>query len=196
MISDYDAILLAGGRASRLGGVNKPEIELGGRRLIDHSLAAAAGAGRIVAVGAVSVPASVLLTCEEPPFGGPVAGLRAGLRLLQESGRLAPWLLVLACDLPGAETAVARLLAAEPGAHDGVYLLDSADRPQWLLGCYRSAALVAAVAELDSASAALHRLLHGMNLLAVTPGDAVVDDVDTPDEMALWLSRLGEKEDE
>ena len=31
----YDAVILAGGRGSRLGGVRKPELEVSGRRLLD-----------------------------------------------------------------------------------------------------------------------------------------------------------------
>jgi molybdopterin-guanine dinucleotide biosynthesis protein A len=194
MIADYDAILLAGGRASRLGGMNKPEMELGGRRLIDRSVAAAAGAHRVVAVGAVSVPDSVLLTCEDPAFGGPVAGLRAGIRSLQESGRLAPWLVVLACDLPDVEAAVLQLLAVAPGEHDGLYLTDAAGRPQWLLGCYRSSALLAALSDAGPDVTSVHRLLGGLTLLGIPSGAAVVDDVDTPDDVRRWLARLGKKE--
>jgi molybdopterin-guanine dinucleotide biosynthesis protein A len=154
----YDAIILAGGRASRLGGVQKAAVEIGGRALLDIALEASAGAKRIVVVGpdelrrdprggdAASVrlvredAASVRLAREEPPFGGPVAGIAAGLAALEDpsatdaaadgsrDGRFATfatsstsgpgardgadWVLVLACDLPSAPQAVQRLTAA------------------------------------------------------------------------------------
>lgn len=42
-ISDFDAVVLAGGRGSRLGGVSKADLVLGGERLLDRVLRAAAG---------------------------------------------------------------------------------------------------------------------------------------------------------
>jgi CTP:molybdopterin cytidylyltransferase MocA len=74
MIEGYDAVILAGGRGSRLG-ASKPDLRVGGLRLLDIALAAASGAGRIVVVGDVDVPTGVLRTREEPAFGGPVAAL-------------------------------------------------------------------------------------------------------------------------
>lgn len=185
MIRGYDAVILAGGRGFRLGVPSKPDLALAGRRLLDISLAAASGAGRIVVVGDVDVPAGVLRTREEPAFGGPVAGLEAGLAHLDEP---ADWTLLLACDLPDAEAAVARLLAATPRAdHDGACLLDADGRLQWLLGCYRTTALRARLANRgDPPVTALYRLLGPLNLLGVEAGTASVDDVDTPADAQRW----------
>jgi len=111
VITGYDAIILAGGRGARLGAPSKPDLHVAGRRMLDIALAAAGSANRIVVVGDVDVPDHVLRTREEPVFGGPVAGLAAGLAALTSP---AEWLLLLACDLPDAEAAVARLLTAGP----------------------------------------------------------------------------------
>ena len=48
----FDAIVLAGGRASRLGGAQKPLLEVGGTALLTRTVAAArsAGAKRIIVV--------------------------------------------------------------------------------------------------------------------------------------------------
>ena len=48
-----DAVVLAGGRGSRLGGVDKAGIVLNGERLVDRAVAAARanGAERVVIVG-------------------------------------------------------------------------------------------------------------------------------------------------
>ncbi len=53
LVSELAAILLAGGRGSRMGGVNKPLLEVGGTTLLDAAIAAAreAGCDPIVAVG-------------------------------------------------------------------------------------------------------------------------------------------------
>lgn len=114
-----DAVILAGGRGSRLGGVSKGDLEVGGRRLIDVALGAAhdAGAIRTLVVGALAVQTPAELIREEPPFGGPAAGLAAALPSVS-----APWLLLLACDLPRAPALVELLTEASgrgPEASDG-----------------------------------------------------------------------------
>ena len=193
MIDGYDAVILAGGRGARLGVPSKPDLRLGGRRLLDIALAAASGADRIVVVGDVDVPSGVLRTREEPAFGGPVAGLEAGLAILEHP---ADWTLLLACDLPDAGHAVARLLAAAPGTeHDGACLLDADGRFQWLLGCYRTSALLARLADRgEPPLTALYRLLGPLHLLGVDPGTASVDDLDTPADAARWTTILAAEE--
>lgn len=47
----YDAIVLAGGAAKRLGGADKPGVRVGGRALLDRVLGACTGAGTTVVVG-------------------------------------------------------------------------------------------------------------------------------------------------
>lgn len=189
MIGEFDAIVLAGGRGSRLGAPSKPDLQIGGRRLLDIALAAVAAARQVVVVGPVDVPDGVIRIREDPPFGGPVAGVDAGFAAL--TGH-APWTLLLACDLPGAEAAVRRLLAAEPGAeHDGACLLDVGGRRQWLLGCYRSQALAGRLADRgDPPLTAMYRLLEPLNLLGVAAPAGCVDDVDTPADVVRWLAAL------
>lgn len=192
MITGYDAVVLAGGRGARLGGASKPDLMVAGRRLLDIALAAAGGARRIVVVGDVDVPLPVLTAREEPAFGGPVAGLDAGMAAL---GDPAEWILLLACDLPDAETAVAQLLGVTLGPeYDGACLVDADGRLQWLLGCYRTSALLARLADRgDPPLSALYRLLGPLRLLGVDPGRAIVDDLDTPADAQRWASLLGEK---
>jgi molybdopterin-guanine dinucleotide biosynthesis protein A len=205
----FDAVILAGGRGSRLGGVSKPELEVDGRRLLDAALAAASGAERTVVVGDVPVPAGVLRTREDPAFGGPVAGLEAGMAALRalvgqsvssstEHGARThtqpppPWTLVLASDLPEAPAAVEALLAADAGTHDGVCLLDADGRLQWLLGCYRTPVLAARLAARGEITA-MYRLLEPLDLLGVPGAEASTVDLDTPDDVAAWAARGGER---
>ncbi|QRO86772.1 NTP transferase domain-containing protein [Kytococcus sedentarius] len=115
-----DAVVLAGGAGRRLGGVSKGEVELAGQRLVDHVLAATGAARQVVVVGDVPVRAGVLLTREDPPGGGPAAGVVTGLeRLAAQPGPPADWVLLLACDLPGAGEVVPELLAAVEEAVPG-----------------------------------------------------------------------------
>ena len=50
-LSGFAAVILAGGQASRLGGVDKATIELGGRSLLERTLDAVVDAGEVVVVG-------------------------------------------------------------------------------------------------------------------------------------------------
>ncbi len=186
----FDAVILAGGRGSRLGGVSKPELEVDGRRLLDAALAAASGAERTVVVGDVGVPDGVTRVREDPPFGGPVAGLEAGLLALGAGS--APWTLVLASDLPDAEAAVTALLATDPADHDGACLLDADGRLQWLLGCYRTPMLATRLAARGGITA-MCRLLEPLDLLGVAGAAASTVDLDTPDDIAAWTARGGEQ---
>ncbi len=79
---DLGAILLAGGRGSRMGGVHKPLLEVGGTTLLDAALGAAhdAGCDPIVVVGPPDdAHADLTWVREDPPFGGPAAAIVAAL---------------------------------------------------------------------------------------------------------------------
>ncbi|MGV9562551.1 NTP transferase domain-containing protein [Streptomyces sp. NPDC003480] len=135
----YDAVVLAGGTARRLGGADKPGVRVGGRALLDRVLAACAGAATTVVVADPRPTARpVLWAREEPPGGGPVAALDAGLR-----HTTAGYVVVLSADLPFLEAGtVRRLLAAlRASGADGAVLTDPEGRDQPLVAAYRSATL-------------------------------------------------------
>jgi molybdopterin-guanine dinucleotide biosynthesis protein A len=191
VIGDFDAIVLAGGRGSRLGAPSKPEFVLGGRRLVDVAQSGVRSARRIVLVGPGPAPEGVLLTREDPPFGGPVEAVAAGFAALPVH---AAWTVLLACDLPGAEAGVARLLSADPEpADDGVCLVDGDGRLQWLLGCYRTDALAQRLASRgDPPLTAMYRLLEPLRLLGLESDATITDDLDTPADAARWAHRQQE----
>ncbi len=94
----YAAVVLAGGAARRMGGVDKPALPVGGRPMRDRVLAAVADATPRVLVGAAqAVPAGVRVVREDPPGGGPVAAAAAGLALLPPDTTVVA---LLAADLP------------------------------------------------------------------------------------------------
>lgn len=94
----YAAVVLAGGAARRMGGVDKPTLPVGGLPMRDRVLAAVVDARPRVLVGpADGVPADVRVTREDPPGGGPVAAAAAGLALLDPDTELVA---LLAADLP------------------------------------------------------------------------------------------------
>jgi molybdopterin-guanine dinucleotide biosynthesis protein A len=134
-------MVLAGGRAARLGGRDKPQLEVGGRTMLAAVLAAVQDADRRVVVGPPQpLPDDVLRVREEPPGGGPVAAVRAGLAEVPTDV-----VVLLAGDLPFLSGAtIGRLRAALQGS--GVLLLDDTGRDQLLVGAWRTAALRTAVA--------------------------------------------------
>jgi molybdopterin-guanine dinucleotide biosynthesis protein A len=186
----FDAVLLAGGRGSRLGGVAKAEVMLAGRALIDRVLDAAAHARSTVIVGPPErsrIGVSTVL--EEPPGGGPVAGLWAGV---EELDHRHPYddaaVLVLACDVPLAYRAVPGLLAALAGdsQHDGARLVDKDGRAQSLVAIYRRAPLRAALDRLPDRGhgCSMGQLLAGLTLTPVADAGGHGTDADTWDDVA------------
>lgn len=186
----YDAIVLAGGTSRRMGGGDKTALAVGNVPLLDRVLAALAGASVRVVVGeprATSV--AVTWTREEPPGGGPVAALAAGLPLVSSDV-----VVVLAGDLPFLDAAsVATLVAGvaglpTEGARDGAVAADESGAAQWLCGAWRTASLrrlVGAAGPVEGL--ALRRLLAGASydIIRLSYDGAVGPwfDVDTPDDL-------------
>lgn len=188
----YDAVVLAGGGARRLGGRDKPRLLVGGRTLLDRAIEACAGAGRITVVGPRRATARpVAWAREEPPGGGPVAALAAGLAAVE-----APVVLVLAADLPFVAPAVTeRLIAACAGARDGALLVDADGREQYLLAAYRTAALRDALAALsDVHGAALRRALEPLDLTRLPDTAGAAFDCDTWPQVRAARERSGSME--
>jgi molybdopterin-guanine dinucleotide biosynthesis protein A len=170
----FDAIVPAGGAARRLGGADKPGLLVDGRSLLDHVLAAVAGAARIVVVGpvrATSVP--VRWRRESPVGGGPVAALAVGVAEVT-----ALHCVLLAADLPRIGPAVPLLLGAL-GEHDAVVLV-SAGRRNFLAAAWRTAALRDAIADLaDPAGTAVRTLYDGRDVVEVEDTGGWGRDCDT-----------------
>ncbi|MFF3397007.1 NTP transferase domain-containing protein [Streptomyces sp. NPDC002659] len=132
----YDAIVLAGGAAKRLGGADKPAVRVGGRALLDRVLGVCRDAGRTVVVGGRRATARpVVWAREEPPGGGPLAALDAGVRQV-EAGAV----LVLSADLPFLGERTVRQLIGTLGTsgREAALLTDAGGRDQPLVAAYRT----------------------------------------------------------
>ncbi|HEX5404878.1 MAG TPA: NTP transferase domain-containing protein [Pseudonocardiaceae bacterium] len=178
------AVLLAGGRGSRLGGRHKPGITVGGMTLLDRAVTAVTGAAETIVVGpAQATCRPVCWTVEQPRGGGPVAALAAGLAARTTE---ADEVVLLAADLVGiTQDTVARLRAELRSTTAGVVLRDAAGRRQWLIGAWRLGALAAALPA-EPAGASLFSVL---STLAVTELPELPDesaDVDTPADLARY----------
>lgn len=199
----FDAVVLAGGAGERLGGISKPDVELAGYRLLDRVLVSVADAREIVVVGDVEVPEGVHQTLEQPPFGGPVAGLAAGLDTLAAAEPVAPWTVLLACDLADPLPGLGRLVAAWAYAHrsvdinteehDGWCLRDSTGHPQWLFGIHRTESLRRALDRYETPrDRSMKGLLASSTLVTVPAADDDIADIDTWTDHARWARRLAD----
>ncbi|KRF12493.1 hypothetical protein ASG90_15705 [Nocardioides sp. Soil797] len=170
------AIILAGGTAARMGGVDKASIELHGRTLLTYALDAVIDAGEVVVLGDwVATNRPVTFTREDPAQGGPAAGLLHGLDAFARAPRQ---VVVLAVDMPQVTmSTISRLRAAAEG-HDGAVLCDASGR--------RQLALVLEVARLQAVRPAygdefglpIHRLLADLDLAEVAAEGLESRDVD------------------
>ncbi len=182
----WDAVILAGGAGTRLGGVTKGDLTLAGATLMDRALSATVEARARVIVGGAHTDA-VTWTTEDPPGTGPAAGIAAGLRALAQPR--APWVVVLAVDTPGAAGLVPRLLASASTARDGAWIVDAGGRAQPLLAVYRTATL-AVRCRAGLAGASVARLVGGLDMTGIHDELDAAHDVDTWADVALWEERL------
>jgi molybdopterin-guanine dinucleotide biosynthesis protein A len=175
----FDAIILAGGASRRVGGADKAEIRVGGKRLLDRVLEAVGGARRIVVVGPRRAASEAIeWTAERPRGGGPAAALGAGLELVT-----APLVVVLAVDLPFLDAPTVGELVTAASGRDGAVLTDGAGAPQYLAAAYDTAALRGAAAAMDSLVGVPLRSLVGDMDVARLPGELAAGDVDGWDEI-------------
>jgi molybdopterin-guanine dinucleotide biosynthesis protein A len=195
----FDTIILAGGRAARMRGADKPGLEVGGQPMLVSVAMAAAAAGTemLVVVGprrggqvgqrlaeiAAGLPGGLRVVCEEPPQAGPVAALRRGL---QEAG--APWVALLAADMPflTGPWLTELLTLAATRQRPGAMLADAGGRPQWLAGCWQTAVLRQALGQYQGFS--LGGLLRPLGPAVLEPpageDQPPWQDCDSPAELA------------
>ncbi|GAA3739820.1 molybdenum cofactor guanylyltransferase [Salinactinospora qingdaonensis] len=179
-LEPFDAVILAGGRARRLGGADKPGLAVGETTLLERVAAAAGAARRTVVVGPPRSRPSASYVREDPPGGGPVAALRAGMALVDQ-----PWLALLAGDLPFVRAEALDRLRREAAPDAGAVLLDREAHPQWLLGVWHTASLRAALTSYPGRSLrGLLAPLEPVRLSPQHPDDVTALDCDTPEDLA------------
>lgn len=171
------AVILSGGTAARLSGADKASIEVHGRTLLEYALDAVVDAGEVVVVGDwVPTNRPVTFTREDPPLGGPAAGVLAGLDAFIALPRQ---LVVLAVDMPRVTLDTITRLRDAASLRDGAVLVDGSGR--------RSLAYVLDTVVLQTRRPAygsefgmsLRALIGDMDLAAVPATDGEERDLDT-----------------
>jgi molybdopterin-guanine dinucleotide biosynthesis protein A len=178
-VSNFDAIVVAGGRSTRFrDGVDKRSLVVGGSTLLDRVVAALADAQQIIVAGPrIAVRRRVLWVREAPTGGGPVAGLAAALGVVT-----AETVVVLAADLPFVTRRTVERLVRSIGAADGALVCADGVR-QPLCAAYRVQPLRSALAEFPvPAGLSMRQLIAGLALADVDDARAAID-CDTWDDV-------------
>ncbi|GAA1371553.1 hypothetical protein GCM10009638_02700 [Luteococcus sanguinis] len=168
-------------------GQPKETLLLGGRPLLQVVVDACAGSP-VVLVGpdrvrellddATRARDDLLVTLEDPPGGGPCAGLQAGVRSLPAD---VEWVQLLSCDLPRAAEVVAALepvAATDPDA-DAVVPIDSDGWAQYLCGRFRAGALREALSG-EVRDRSVRSVLGALSRVELRLDDDLLADVDDP----------------
>lgn len=146
MVRDAVGVILAGGQARRMGGVDKALIPLGGTTLIERAIARASvqvadlvinANGDLTRFAHLGLP---VVSDRIGGFVGPIAGVLAGFEWMRSERPGARWLASFACDCPffpmdmverltaKARSEGAQVAVAESGAqHHPVFAVWSAD---------------------------------------------------------------------
>jgi molybdopterin-guanine dinucleotide biosynthesis protein A len=173
-----DVVVLAGGEARRFGADKVALLLDAVLDSVADGLGSAVGA--LVCVGPPrTTRRDAVWTREEPPLGGPLAGLAAGLGLTSSAV-----VVVVGADMPDVGPALPALVAAVAG-HDAAVLSDADGRVQPLAATWQRAALARRLTELEPvAGRPLRLLLDGVDLVTVGDRWGAGRDVDVPSDLS------------
>lgn len=133
--TSISALVLAGGKATRFGGIAKHELVIGGRTIFERQVEVLAPRVHEILVSAPDAIAGYSTVADTIADGGPLAGIAAGLAVAST-----PWLLIVAGDMPYLTGAVVDLVLARiDDAQDGVGI-EIGGLPQPLFSALRVAA--------------------------------------------------------
>ncbi len=177
--AEIGVIVLAGGRSTRMG-TDKAQVRVGGRRLVDKLLDALPAAHPVIVVSPEDL--GVPTVSEDPPYGGPVAGIAAGARALDT-----PFVAVVAVDAPHSPGLLPALSAAL-GCRDCAAIVSADGTVQPLCALWRRSSLLVALESVSARNAPAMKLLRAAGCVALVDGDGRERDFDTPDD----LLELGE----
>ncbi|MDE0659905.1 MAG: molybdenum cofactor guanylyltransferase [Gammaproteobacteria bacterium] len=183
------AIILCGGRATRLGGIEKPLADLGGKSLLAHviarlepqvdSIMLSVGRNATHYAG-FGYPVAV----DDEPDQGPLAGIVAALRLVDT-----PWTLTTPADTPFLPSNLVRALA--PSCHEhGAAVVSAGGHRQNLTMLLNEGHAVSLAEFYRAGGRAVHRWLVAGGVDEVDFPENGFLNVNTPDDLALALSEL------
>ncbi len=189
----WSAVILAGGRARRLGGQDKRALSIEGVRILERQLAAlrplttailCVGGGAVALARAEDAPLPLVHVDDSMPGCGALGGLYTALTTATTDR-----VLVLACDLPFVTTPFFEfLLRVDP--HAAAVVPAPASGPQPLCAMYQRAAAAVLRNALDSGERRVRhavdrlspRYVHEAELRRFDPEGRLLWNVNTPDD--------------
>jgi molybdopterin-guanine dinucleotide biosynthesis protein A len=183
-------VILGGGDGARLGGVDKPLLQLAdGTTFLERALLAA-GEGAVVLAplakqAALREVAPNAIYLDDPGEGPAVALGLAAAQLDSE------WIVLWAADHPHPSSALVARLAALAEGHDGAIVVTEQDQP--IPGVYRRTAVLRAC---DPSVRSLKALLAHLSVARIDravldPAErAALEDVDLPEDLLRLGARL------
>ena len=175
---------MAGGQASRLGGIDKVMLPLGheGNRLLEDVVSACPG--RVVVVGPQRTLAhDVSWVHDEHPAGGPAAGIWSGLTQIHSD-----YVFISAGDQILKSHIVQQLVEIASG-HDGAWVVRADGIGQPLCAVVLTEKLRELLEPTHGVNQSPLKLLSTLEMKPVTVNEGDLDDVDTWDD----IRRLSEK---
>lgn len=189
-------VILAGGSSRRMGR-DKLLLERDGvpliegviadvhRQLVEHSSSAPA-----IVVGPQPpmrvldhARVEALFTREEPPGGGPLPAIAAGLDRIDAPTVADSIVVVLAGDAPNGPAAMSQLIGSLDSDHDAAVLTDDPGRRQPLCAAYHLDALRRALTGIGELSGRrMDELLDQLTIALVPDTVNAAADIDTPDD--------------
>lgn len=179
----WSALILTGGTSNRFGS-DKSEAILQGNTLIDYLISSIPAGVPVVIVGPArdEFATTIRVVQDDSPGGGPVAGIAAGLPLIETE-----YVSVLATDMPYSAALVPLLMLDLSDEVDGAIVVDEEGFQQPFSGIYRTLVLKRALEEIAPVSGQSMRKL--LNQLHVTHVKLSADerhllvDIDTPEDL-------------
>ena len=164
----WSVIVLSGGTNKRFGS-DKSQALLKGVTLLDHVLSFIPADIRTVIVGKD--------VFEQPPLGGPVAGIARGLQEINTE-----YVAIAAVDMPYGSSLFLQLLEAIIG--DAAMPVDAQGFKQPLCGIYRRSSLLQALAKLgDPHGQSMRALCDLLVIDGVKVDSGALVDIDTPEDL-------------
>jgi molybdopterin-guanine dinucleotide biosynthesis protein A len=186
----FGAIVLSGGESRRLGRPKTQEF-VGGRPVLARVTDSLTAADSVVIVGdPAGAGRADHVVREDPPGGGPVAAIAAGLAALTDNDRPPLIVVTIAGDLPFVTATAVRSLVdvvADGNDSDVAVAIDDSGRFQYLLAAWRTAPLAAAIpSHSPAAGTRLGDLFDGVRVVPVAlAGDPPPwFDCDTSEQLA------------
>lgn len=197
LAEEVGAVILAGGRSTRMGGTDKAFLRVGGQAVVERTLHLLRAAFPEVVIVSNQpdkyAQFGVPVARDDVPYGGPLAGMQVGLRLLQR-----PYAFVVACDMPFLQRAPIAYLVERIRAQEAII-------PRWeddiepLHAVYATALAPRIAAALDAGVRAIRDFLPSVDAeyvaeaaMRTIPGaEESFRNVNTPEEAARFAIAVG-----